>query len=621
MLLPTKLLPRGVVLLPFLFLFHLPLHLSASACPTTSPSLSTLEQVRISLGTFDTTHQTWSFVISFALYKDDPHALGPTKQTPVACVTDVDIFQGTTTSYTYNVGPHLVTVGYTKNHHYASPWLYHVPITGVQPLSAIQYRVGLVKAGVKSPQELDYLFRDQTFTAYAPPAPGQFNPADGTLRVAIVGDIGQTEHSVKTRDSILYELESTTITSPTIGLIVGDMSYADGGAERWDSWGRMMEPLASRLPIMVLPGNHEIEMDNISHVVFEHYRHRFQMPGLEPEITLPATKRDLYKSYGMVMRYDGGSSYYSMNIGPIHFVCLNSYNTFDSGNGLQQKFLISDLSNVNRKETPFVVVAMHAPFYNSNAGHQGEIATNLMRAWAEPILVQYKVSIVFAGHVHAYERNAGLDVGGVPCRDCPMYVTIGDGGNHELFYDKWIQPTPIYSLYHDSRFYGHGHLIAYNMTHLEWGWDPNPSNVQQGITPSQEDVDAAWVHPYSLRPTVVVPVNSVWGVIDGWAIFFFVCVSVSLFVYGGTRCMQWKNGGGSATSSFMTVPIHQQQLHDPIGLQVVGQEEGGRVPSSTFSAGKHTESNTCTTGTVEFSTIEMPVPWEEQGGGVDKKEE
>ena len=58
--------------------------------------------------------------------------------------------------------------------------------------------------------------------------------------------------------------------TPTIAVIVGDMSYADGGAERWDSWGRMMEPLASRLPIMVLPGNHEIELDNVTHQVFNH---------------------------------------------------------------------------------------------------------------------------------------------------------------------------------------------------------------------------------------------------------------------------------------------------------------------------------------------------------------
>ena len=155
-------------------------------------------------------------------------------------------------------------------------------------------------------------------------------------------------------------------------------------------------------------------------------------------------------------------------------------------------------------------------------------------------------------------------------------------------------------------------MTAYNKTHLEWGWDPNPSNVQQGITPSQEDVDAALL----LRPTVVVPVNSVWGVIDGWAIFFFVCVSVSLIVYGGMKCMQWKNGGESATSSFMTVPIHHQQSHqDQIGLHEVMQEQ---VPSSMFSTGKNTESNT---GTMEYSTIEMPAPREEQGGGVDKKEE
>ena len=42
---------------------------------------------------------------------------------------------------------------------------------------------------------------------------------------------------------------------------------------------------------------------------------------------------------------------------------------------------------------------MHAPWYNSNADHYMEGET--MRVVYEKAFVQYKVDVVFAGHVHA----------------------------------------------------------------------------------------------------------------------------------------------------------------------------------------------------------------------------
>lgn len=49
---------------------------------------------------------------------------------------------------------------------------------------------------------------------------------------------------------------------------------------------------------------------------------------------------------------------------------------------------------------------MHVPIYNSNEAHfmEGES----MRAAYESWFVQYKVDVVFAGHVHAYERSVCL---------------------------------------------------------------------------------------------------------------------------------------------------------------------------------------------------------------------
>jgi hypothetical protein len=88
--------------------------------------------------------------------------------------------------------------------------------------------------------------------------------AESRITIAVVGDWGQTDNSVKTGQ---HMLESNS----TITLIAGDLSYADGFqpyvssafptviicntlVRYWDSWGRMAEGLLSSRPFMAAPG-------------------------------------------------------------------------------------------------------------------------------------------------------------------------------------------------------------------------------------------------------------------------------------------------------------------------------------------------------------------------------
>ena len=64
-----------------------------------------------------------------------------------------------------------------------------------------------------------------------------------------------------------------------------------------------------------------------------------------------------------------------------------------------------------------------------------------MRVKFEPWFIKNKVDMIFAGHVHAYERSERVsniqynitDGMSTPVKDqnAPIYITIGDGGNIE----------------------------------------------------------------------------------------------------------------------------------------------------------------------------------------------
>jgi len=82
-------------------------------------------------------------------------------------------------------------------------------------------------------------------------------------------------------------------------------------------------------------------------------------------------------------------------------------------------WLREEFKRVDRKKTPWLIVLMHVPFYNSDDVHfmEGES----MRAVFEKWFVRNRVDIVFAGHVHAYERSVCSHLA---CSSIHAYVAI-----------------------------------------------------------------------------------------------------------------------------------------------------------------------------------------------------
>ena len=190
-------------------------------------------------------------------------------------------------------------------------------------------------------------------------------------------DLGQTDWT----NSTLQHIQKSNY---DMLLLPGDLSYADRLQPLWDSFGRLVEPLASQRPWMVTQGDHEIEGTPMIHdEPFTAYNSRWRMPFEE----------------------SGSDSnlYYSFNVAGVHVIMLGSFTDFHSISP-QYQWLQADLGKIDRSKTPWIYVLIHVPWYNSNTAHQGEKESVDMKAAMEELLYKARVDIVFAGHIHAYER-------------------------------------------------------------------------------------------------------------------------------------------------------------------------------------------------------------------------
>ena len=289
----------------------------------------------------------------------------------------------------------------------------------------------------------------------------------------VVGDLGQTIDSKYTIDHMLKQQYSNMI------LHVGDLSYADCNQTLWDSYGELIEPLASKKAWMVAPGNHEIEFTNAQEP-YRAFEERYKMPHIKPPeygpITIPPKLADddyhlpyccssVYQS-----GYDYGNSFYYFQTGMSHIIFLNAY-TYTNLESNQYKWLESNLQLVNRKVTPWVIVAIHCPWYSSNMDHYEEKQTVEMRKYMEPLFYKYNVNIVFSGHVHAYERSHPVYLNNTNSK-APIYITIGDGGNLEGHARRYYE-QPIWSAYRNGTDYGYGTLEIINLNKAQWKWYRN----------------------------------------------------------------------------------------------------------------------------------------------------
>ncbi|KAK8602584.1 hypothetical protein V6N13_057784 [Hibiscus sabdariffa] len=338
------------------------------------------------------------------------------------------IADGTVTNYTF--------------YNYKSGYIHHCLVDDLEYETKYYYKIG------EGDSSREFWFQ-------TPPMIGPDSP----FTFGIIGDLGQTYNSLSTLDHYMQSGGQTV-------LFLGDLSYADryqfnDVGIRWDSWGRFIERSAAYQPWIWSAGNHEIEyMPDVGEVMpFKSYLHRFSTPHLASRSNNPL--------------------WYAIRRASAHIIVLSSYSPHVKYTP-QWLWLRDELKKVDRKKTPWLIILMHVPIYNSNQAHfmEGES----MRAVFERWFVHHRVDFIFAGHVHAYERlyrisNIRYNVSSgnrypVPDRSAPVYITVGDGGNQEGLAGRFRDPQPEYSAFREAS-YGHSTLELKNRTHAFLNWHRN----------------------------------------------------------------------------------------------------------------------------------------------------
>jgi hypothetical protein len=338
--------------------------------------------------------------------------------------------------------------------YYKSGFIHHVQLSDLEPLTQYYY----IFDGDNNKNNI------LTFTTL--PKTGH----ETQLIFGVIGDIGQTIHSVTTVNNLINENVNMILHS-------GDLSYADCEQELWDSYGNMIEPLASTKPWMVCPGNHEIEFNGTDYTnLFTAFESRYRMPyvrkavfgdiiiksEINPRTGMPYCTPSVFQ-----MEYNFGNSFFSFDTGIAHIIYLNPY-TNSSPSSYQYNWLQNDLKSINRNITPWLIIVMHCPWYSSNINHYNEKQTIIMRESMEDLFYKYSVNIVFNGHVHNYERTYPVYKNLIDTK-APIYITIGNAGNLEgLSNDYFTQP--IWSAFRNGTEYGYGVLIIINKEIMVWKW-------------------------------------------------------------------------------------------------------------------------------------------------------
>jgi acid phosphatase type 7 len=137
-------------------------------------------------------------------------------------------------------------------------------------------------------------------------------------------------------------------------------------------------------------------------------------------------------------------SYFSLDIGPsLHLTTFNTETALDTADvdTNQTLWLLGDLglARAGDANRTWVLAGAHRPLYCTNDGGKGSDCgtfASLLRSQVEGVFAQTKTDMVFAAHMHGFERTYPVNNGTVVGTNftnpgAPVYVVNGAAGNRE----------------------------------------------------------------------------------------------------------------------------------------------------------------------------------------------
>ena len=274
----------------------------------------------------------------------------------------------------YGLAPDSLTLSATNS---TSTTEHAVQLTGLSADVQYFYSVGTSSVTLAG--------GDRDHFVVTAPVPGTAKPT----RIWVIGDSGKADENARAvRDAFL---NFTGSRDPDLWIMLGDNAYSEGNDVEYQA--AVFDTYPQVLPRTVLwptLGNHD---------------------GFTADSTTESGP--YYDIFSLPRNGEAGGvasgteAYYSFDYGNMHFICLDSYETDRSPDGVMMTWLEADLQ-ANDKEW---VIAFwhHSPYSKGERDSDTGRRSIALRQNAVPLLERYGVDLVLTGHSHSYERSYLID--------------------------------------------------------------------------------------------------------------------------------------------------------------------------------------------------------------------